>query len=704
MGGVTNLFRRGAVYYYRRTMRWRTGERQCICLSLRTRRLGVARHRATLLAAYCERLHARLGGLMTDKLLSSAQRHEIFNRQLIAERDRLDALHVGVVLAGGPSPGSYFDDKLGVMEQVCSEWIINGPPPPGSIEAMGGLDAYVAETFPGLDEDDQWELSTSLGQDDIVEHWLNLGAEAALLRVNAACTPLNKTAALKALFAAKLEAVRAARAALSDPASAYRQRPAEARLGHLSFDAFGDLPNEPLYHLMDIVQLDEQPTHAFVSAHSASSGPAPVPTIGTIPTIPAEWASTTIVEAAERFIREVPKAGAGGGGTRRKRWDEKTRRQFITAAMLAGKATPGPVAVVTHADLLRLNALFERLPRNHHKSPRHKLMTLEQIADEAAAKVRNGTLATPIGLETHTTNRHFRFLRELFDWVGRSVPSIGPFYWSDLIESDTNDDRDACPAYSAEQGRAFFALPIWTGCESAKHRLSPGNQLFHDAAYWVPILIWYGAERRGEVCKALLNDVQQQDGIWYLWIDFSVTGRIKNKPSRRAVPLHDEIIRLGFIDYMQALRDLGETWLFPELKAAKSSPGDVWYKRWWRKIRIHLDFLVEGQALHSMRHMADTELKEARVFPEFRRDLLGHGHESETEGRYAKLARVTSLKKVVGQIPVVTDHLKASPINLLPQLGTNARHIAAKRERTCDAQRAPEVGAARPRPRLVWNN
>ena len=42
--------------------------------------------------------------------------------------------------------------------------------------------------------------------------------------------------------------------------------------------------------------------------------------------------------------------------------------------------------------------------------------------------------------------------------------------------------------------------------------------------------------------------------------------RVKNRGSERLIPLHPELIRLGFMTYVAQQRGAGETRLFPELK------------------------------------------------------------------------------------------------------------------------------------------
>lgn len=84
----------------------------------------------------------------------------------------------------------------------------------------------------------------------------------------------------------------------------------------------------------------------------------------------------------------------------------------------------------------------------------------------------------------------------------------------------------------------------------------------------------------------------------------------------------------------------------PELVSpgGKQVMGDGFYRLWWVKIAAHLDFIKPGQALHALRHMVGTELKDQLVFEEDRAGLIGYTRVSETAERYAKAAWLNKLK------------------------------------------------------------
>ena len=235
------------------------------------------------------------------------------------------------------------------------------------------------------------------------------------------------------------------------------------------------------------------------------------------------------------------------------------------------------------------------------------------------------------------------------------------------------DDRDERDPYTIAQGEELFRLGIWTGGAGVDlpRRLSvtPGGLIWHDAAYWVMPLVWYSGMRREEACKLLIDDIGEEDGIIFVNIRKTSAGGVKNATSVRKIPICDELRRLGFLHYVEAMKEAGEQYLFPEIQPGRAGRalGDVFFKNIWLHIKPRLTLVKPGQAVHSGRHMVSTELKMLQTFEEFRSDLLGQKTGGENASRYASATRLQILFDIVNQIPKVTAHLPDPvEIRLLP--------------------------------------
>lgn len=645
MPAIQNVERRGAVYYWRRTVRFQDGKPFTLRLSLRTTAQAMARSMGCAMTAKSETLKMTLGKDGPAAKLTTVQKAGIFRQAMEGMRDHLEQVHVGFQRTE-PDATFMIEGLVGIYEAMLRDFVVHGVP-----ENVGSRE-HVEARFSGL-TDEQKETLIDFFADQ--PEWRERSHDRAaqdLRTAGVAETDDNLDIARKVNLEGRLAAALEYRRRLVDPAT--------------------------MWAAMTDDRIPAAPMPFAAVAAAPVTVPAPLPPRE--PEVAEPWASMTPTQAAERFIADNPKIV--GDARRKARWTEKTRTQFLSAARLLEKSYGAlPIRLVGREDVVRLNEHFSRLPVSHHKSRRHDAMSLEEICREAEAEVKAGTRdERTIGLQSTSTNRHFLFLKELVAWFGKQVDGVATIDWSDFLYEDDRDARDQRDAYTEEEGRQLFRLPIWMGSRSLGRRLEQGTEIWHDAGFWVLPIAWYTGCRREEICQLTLDDIGEENGIWFFTITDENGGRVKNRAAVRLVPFADELIRLGLPDYVKALRAAGETMLFPELRTAsgKRSYGDVYYKNWWMKIARKLDFIEPGQAIHSFRHTVTTELKHREVFLETRADLVGHTMSGETAGRYSKAARLTRLKEAVDQIPKVTDRLRPLPTRLLPSSSRQPRPVRLK--------------------------
>ena len=90
--------------------------------------------------------------------------------------------------------------------------------------------------------------------------------------------------------------------------------------------------------------------------------------------------------------------------------------------------------------------------------------------------------------------------------------------------------------------------------------------------YWIPVFMLYHGVRLEEVAQPFLKDIQEVEGIWCLKVEKKPKNldehkqiNVKNDNSVRLIPLHNKLIKLGFLDYIRFLDGKGEVKLFPTL-------------------------------------------------------------------------------------------------------------------------------------------
>lgn len=648
MSRIPNVTRKHGTYYFRRMVRLGDDKPFRLRLSLKTTCPRTARLMAPALTLISER---RIMNIMTNLSrdgLTASQRAEIFRRQMLVERDRLEAMHANLQIF----PVEDHDDIENALKLRLDA---------GELANLDGVAKGSAKDFlvAHFDPDDDDAPIVVMAWSDLEESFQNESADKAagqqLAELGIGTSTLNHAMARKVIHQARVEAIREFRKLLIEPARGYGQVPVAS------------------------YAIDSQSAAPPAASAAPSSAPA-------LPANPAEdiWAWMSPTEAAVKFIEHNPRTGGADGKARKKgpMWANKTREQFKLPALMLEQIMGGrALATITHDDLVALHNCFERLHgSSFRKSPRQREMTILEIADETERKVQDGELQPDgIGLGLTTTNRHWGFLRQLTDWFAEYRPLAKLDYSAFLIDDD-RDARDQRDAYTAEQGEALFRLPPWTGCKSLHRRMQPGTLVVHDAYFFVPLIAWYAGLRRDEICGLELADVVCEEGLWHFVIQPNSARKLKTTSSERKIPFANELIRLKLPEYVTALRSAGEHLVFPELAAESGigTMGDAFYKNMWTKLVTALPFLGGGQGIHAVRHSAINFMKEAGIDAEVRADFAGHKIKGETGGRYSKATKLSVMRNAVNMIPEVTTHIDALAISLLPAAHRIARKRGAK--------------------------
>lgn len=149
------------------------------------------------------------------------------------------------------------------------------------------------------------------------------------------------------------------------------------------------------------------------------------------------------------------------------------------------------------------------------------------------------------------------------------------------------------------------------------------------ARYWIPLLCLFQVCRREEGAQLAVADIQEDQGIPFIRIndDQKLEQSLKNEGSRRRVPIHSSLIKLGFLDYVQQISQSGHVRLFPELTKGNSGYADP-VGKWFGRLVTKLGIVDESVVLHSLRHGGITKLHGAGV-PSNRVEMLA-GHASNT--------------------------------------------------------------------------
>lgn len=182
------------------------------------------------------------------------------------------------------------------------------------------------------------------------------------------------------------------------------------------------------------------------------------------------------------------------------------------------------------------------------------------------------------------------------------------------------------PPYSADELKCLFSGPVFID----RHRPVGGAG---EAAKWIPLLALLTGARLEEIAIIELDDIKESAGISYIHFktlnDDGTPRRVKNLFARRKVPIHSELIELGFLQYVKQQRKRKLDRLFPEVRSErdqKAAAFGQWYGRYARKFVPDTD-----KTFHSFRHTFKRATREGRVEKTLRDAVMGHSHQDESE-------------------------------------------------------------------------
>ena len=354
-----------------------------------------------------------------------------------------------------------------------------------------------------------------------------------------------------------------------------------------------------------------------------------------------------IAGACERSIKIAMAAGKMDAKTA-----ESRRAKIKMFCLLAN------VQTVTEIEQFHLRIFAEkidRVPVDFNKSSRDKTLTLREICARA-----EGMPDTKIGRAPGTFNAHLDNIGAVLTHALKNEGSpVDPMIDTSLLRrNETQRARKKRNAFRPAEARVLFQHPTWQGCKNESRRHDPGDLVFQDGLYFVPLIVAYTGGRMEEIAGLPVDAIIATDGHFGFDIRPHEDRRLKNLQSERLIPVHDHLIELGILAHQERQQLRGEQYLFPELMPTSSKKKFTSALRYnWEKIRdIQLGGNPRNLDGHSLRHSLNHFLKlENSVSKEVRLDILGH-------------AGVDLNEEVYGDENGMPFHLKKEAIDLLPRM------------------------------------
>lgn len=263
---------------------------------------------------------------------------------------------------------------------------------------------------------------------------------------------------------------------------------------------------------------------------------------------------------------------------------------------------------VTRDDCKRVRALLMTLPKNARKHyPKKSLREAARLA-----KI-DGRPLMAVG----TINSYIINLSSLFNWaVKEEMADRNPA--KGLLLADPVKAKHKRKPVPLDDLPKLFQMPLYVGCMDDENGYAkPGPNCPRRGRFWVPLLSLFHGLRQGEACQLLTTDIRQIAGVWCLMLseenpdemEQEDRKRIKTEAGERFVPLHEELIAMGFLEFV---RRSGNKRLFPELARDKYgyfSEVSKWFGRFLQKAGVK----QQRVTFHSLRHNYRDALRRAML-------------------------------------------------------------------------------------------
>lgn len=182
------------------------------------------------------------------------------------------------------------------------------------------------------------------------------------------------------------------------------------------------------------------------------------------------------------------------------------------------------------------------------------------------------------------------------------------------------------------------------------------------------IALFSGA-RQGEIAQLETQDIQNEKGIWFIHINNSGEDKrklVKSAYAKRSIPIHSQLEKIGFLNFVAEQKQSGSTHLFPNLERDnKGQFGSV--SKFFGKYLIHIGIKEKGnreKTFHSFRHGFTDELRKEYSEDQFK-PLLGHSGRSVTggygTGETYSVAKRKIMIETVNYEDLSLDHITSYP-------------------------------------------
>lgn len=279
-----------------------------------------------------------------------------------------------------------------------------------------------------------------------------------------------------------------------------------------------------------------------------------------------------------------------------------------------------PLNTYTQSDVRFLKQTLSALPPNARVKKEFEKLNKVEIAERARAK------GIP-GLSVESIRQVMTAASMVYEWAAAHYEASLPNIVQPLIPppSAGGDKRTKRQSLDIADLRKLFRQPIFTGVKSESEWFKPGAvTMQRTGRFWIPLLSIFTGARLMEAVQLVREDVGWEQGIWFIDIndDEDVGKRVKNRSALRRIPIHSELMRLGFLDFVRTVAE-GDR-LFRDIEIGPAAHRHLHASKAFNKLLLIAGVKSKRKVWHSLRHSFEQACRDSRVDSAVMDQLQGH--------------------------------------------------------------------------------
>ena len=162
---------------------------------------------------------------------------------------------------------------------------------------------------------------------------------------------------------------------------------------------------------------------------------------------------------------------------------------------------------------------------------------------------------------------------------------------------------------------------------------NPKHKYFkeHPDAFFACLIAMFTGARANSAITLQYDDIIEKDGIWCInFLENHPIKHLKNEASERKVPIHSQLLDLGFVDYVQRrkkeLGAKGTDFIFPKCQSKNGLYNNKYTVREIFKYLLDIGVKKESKDsydFHSFRKNASIAMQDAGISQSYINDIIG---------------------------------------------------------------------------------